>query len=101
LLYITHPDEQTAKAISNTLIEEGLVACANIFSISSSFIWEGKYNDEDEYVSLLKSRPELGDAIERRVYELHPYDVPCILRLGGRANEAYEEWIRDNTSSQP
>ena len=97
IVYLTYPDEKTAQSICDTLIEEGLAACSNIFPMKSSFIWKGEHEHDDEFVSLLKTRPELGDALEQRIIELHPYEVPCVLRLGGRANEEYEDWIAANT----
>ena len=100
IVYLSHPDEATAQNISDTLIEEGLAACANIFPMKSSFIWQGEHEHGDEFVSLLKTRPELGDALEQRIIELHPYEVPCVLRLGGRANAEYEDWINTNTHSE-
>jgi periplasmic divalent cation tolerance protein len=97
LFYTTHPDEVTARQISNTLVERRLAACANIFPISSAYWWQGAVQQKDEWVSVLKTRLELETTLEKAVQALHPYDVPCIMRLEVRANEAYEKWVEEST----
>ncbi|HAD14385.1 MAG TPA: divalent-cation tolerance protein CutA [Saprospirales bacterium] len=97
LFYITHPDEATARQIANTLVERRLAACANIFPISSAYWWQGAVQQESEWVSLVKTRLELEITLEKAVQELHPYEVPCIMRLEVRANEAYEKWVEEST----
>jgi periplasmic divalent cation tolerance protein len=77
LFYTTHPDEVTARQISNTLVERRLAACANIFPISSAYWWQGAVQQKDEWVSVLKTRLELETTLEKAVQALHPYDVPC------------------------
>lgn len=97
LFYTTHPDEATARQIANTLVERKLAACANIFPITSAYWWQGAVQQEGEWVSLLKTRLELESALEQAIQALHPYEVPCIMRLEVRANEAYEKWVEEST----
>ena len=94
--YITHPDETTARDIVGRLLEERLIACANIFPISSMYRWEGVVQNESEWVSLVKTSLELEKQVESAVLKIHPYETPCILRMEVRANEAYEKWIVDS-----
>jgi periplasmic divalent cation tolerance protein len=98
LFYITHPDETTARQIASQLVTRRLAACANIFPISSAYWWQGAVQEEGEWVSVLKTRLELESALEQAVQELHPYEVPCILRFEVRANEAYERWVEESTA---
>ncbi len=39
LFYVTCKDKQEAESIAKTLLEEKLVACANIFPEMESFFW--------------------------------------------------------------
>jgi periplasmic divalent cation tolerance protein len=82
LLYSTWPDEAAAEAAARALLEERLIACANIMPAGRSvFRWEGKVTAEAETVALFKTtRARAGDA-RTRLVDLHPYDEPCVLAL--------------------
>lgn len=97
LFYVTHPDEATARQIATQMVERRLAACANIFPISSAYWWNGAVQQENEWVSVLKTRPELEMRLEETIKQIHPYEVPCILRFEVRANADYERWILDST----
>ena len=97
IIYITHPDKETAEKISGILIDERLVACANIFPIESAYWWQGKVEKEGEFVSIVKTRNDLVKTVEQRVSALHPYEVPCIMQIEAKANKSYEDWIREQT----
>lgn len=94
MIYVTHPNEECAKRISDSLIEEKLIACANILPIKSCYWWQGKIEKDDEIVTILKSDPEHWGLLKSRIKELHPYDVPCIIYWEVEANEEYEDWVR-------
>ena len=97
VFYVTHPDEATAQRISGAMVEQRLAACANIFPIQSAYWWEGAVQQEGEWVSILKTRPELENALEQAILEIHPYTTPCILRFEVRANASYEKWVEAET----
>lgn len=97
VFYITHPDESSAQRMAGQLLERRLVACANIFPISSAYWWQGAIQREGEWVSIVKTRLELENALEQAIQGIHPYDTPCILRWEARANAAYEQWIEQST----
>ena len=40
---------------------------------------------------------ELESELEAEIQSRHPYEVPCIVRFEVRANEAYEQWIVEQT----
>lgn len=93
IFYITHPDEATAKRISESLVQKRLAACANVFPIQSTYWWEGAVQQEGEWVSILKTSVALEAALEKAILDIHPYETPCITRFEARANAAYERWI--------
>ena len=97
IIYITHPNELTAKKISSFLIEKKLVACANLFPIKSAYWWQGVVENQDEWVSIVKTRTELWQKVKVEVGKIHPYDVPCIMKMKVEANESYVEWIKSST----
>lgn len=97
VFYITHPDEETARSVANHLVERRLAACANIFPITSSYWWQEALQQEREWVSIIKTRIGLEQQLEAEVQKIHPYEVPCLMRLEVRANAAYEAWIEAST----
>lgn len=99
VFYITYPDEATARSISESLVVQRLVACANVFPIQSVYWWEGTVQQDGEWVSILKTQLALEATLEKAIVALHPYELPCIMRFEARANEGYEKWIMDSTTA--
>jgi periplasmic divalent cation tolerance protein len=93
--YITAPTKAEAKEIAVSLVEEGLVACANIIpGVESYFLWESEMAKATEYVIILKTKAKNQDKIVRFVKELHSYDCPCVVFMpieGG--NEDFLNWV--------
>ena len=94
IVYITHGTELAAKKIANYLLDKKLVACANTFPISSAYWWKAKIQSDKEWISIVKTVPELWEQLEAAVEAVHPYDVPCIMKIKAEANTAYVNWIR-------
>lgn len=87
LAWCPFPDSETAAAACNTLLDEGLIACANILpGVVSLFVWDGERSESAEIGVLLKTDAALLTAMITRLGELHPYDAPAI--LGWRCDAA-------------
>ncbi len=99
LVYITFNSKEEAEKIAKILIEERLIACANLFpEISSFFWWEGKIEKEKEVALIGKTKEELFQKIVDRVKELHSYQCPCIIALPiFNGNPDFLEWIKKET----
>ena len=91
----TAPDASVAESLAQRLVEERLAACANILpGMTSVFWWEGSVQSESEVLVLLKSTESSYPALRDRLLQLHPYDVPEVLRLSvAGGSEAYVEWV--------
>ena len=97
-IYITTEDENEARRIGRTLVEEKLAACVNIHPIQSIYRWEGKIQEEGEIALLVKTTAELVDQVISRVKELHSYEVPCIVSLPiEKGYPDYLRWIEEST----
>jgi len=98
VILVTVSSKKEAENITQQLLEEKLIACANIVGpVSSYFHWEGKAEVAEEFLLLLKSRLDLFDAVAERVRALHSYEVPEILALPVVANSSgYLDWMRSN-----
>lgn len=103
LVLVTAPSAEKAAELARTLVEEQLAVCGNVVpGLRSIYRWEGKVHDEAEALLLLKTQGALFDALRQRILELHPYQVPEVLRLGIEAgHQPYLDWIRDNVRSSP
>jgi periplasmic divalent cation tolerance protein len=98
-LHVTMPDKDRAAALARTLVGEGLAACVNIVpGVRSIYRWEGKVQEDDEVLCLVKTRPAVFDRARARILELHPYDVPEILAFAvDDGSPRYLEWLREST----
>ncbi len=76
-----------------------MVACGNIFPMKSAYWWEGKIQSDDEYISIVKTTTAMWQRVKEEVEKIHPYDVPCIMKIEVEANEAYEKWIEESVNS--
>ena len=98
IVFVTTPNKVEAEKISRTLLEERLIACANIVnSVVSFFHWKGTVDCGDECLVVMKTRRDLFVTLEQRVKALHSYEVPEILALPiVKGSAAYLTWMGDN-----
>lgn len=76
------PSRKAAKKIAKTLVEEHLCACVNIVPRMSSFyIYEGEFCEDEELLLLIKTDKKHYEAVEKRILALHPYAIPEIIAL--------------------
>jgi len=89
--------QEEAEKISQRLLEEKLIACANIFGpVSSLFRWSGQIERAEEYALLMKSRLNLFENLAAAVKALHSYEVPEILALPIlKGSTAYMDWVEE------
>lgn len=97
LIYVTHKNLENATKIAAHLLEKKFIACVNFFPISSSYWWNGKIEDSQEIVSLLKTRQENWEKVKFEIQKIHPYQTPCIIKMNVEANEEYESWVKNET----
>jgi periplasmic divalent cation tolerance protein len=93
LVYITCKDENEAVKISKVLLKKRLIACSNMFPIRSMYWWDGKIQDDKEYLIVSKTQDKKIGNIRSEVKKVHSYDVPCIISISANANKEYEDWM--------
>lgn len=91
----------SAESIAETLVRERLCACVNIVpSITSIYVWQGEIKSEGEILLILKTSIEKYKALEKRVLELHPYEVPEVIALPiSEGSESYLRWLKQTVTS--
>lgn len=103
LVLCTCPDQTSAERIATTLVQESLAACVNISpGIHSVYRWEGRVEQTQEILLLIKSTGSVYNALETRIQELHPYELPEIIAVPIiQGAQSYLEWINSMTSTKP
>ncbi|MCA9053040.1 MAG: divalent-cation tolerance protein CutA [Planctomycetaceae bacterium] len=99
IIYSTAATREDAVTLGRTLVEERIVACANVVDGATSiYWWEGAVQQEGEAVLLLKTRSELVDRAMRRIRALHRYECPALVAWNPAAVSAdYRAWILNQT----
>ena len=80
---------------ARVLVEERLVACANLLpGARSIYRWQDAVKDEREVVVLMKTRKQDWTALLSRLHELHSYSTPeCVaVRIAAGAPK-YMAWL--------
>ena len=95
LIWCPFPDEETAAAVANSLLDDKLIACANLLGpMRSLYEWDGRRGEARETGVVFKTDASLLDRAVARIAELHPYDAPAV--LGWRCDAsapATGEWL--------
>lgn len=94
----TCPDEALAIRIADLAVTERLAACAQVQGpIRSAFRWQGVVDHATEWYCHLKTTRERYPALELRIRELHPYEVPEIVAVPVVAGSpAYLGWVAES-----
>ncbi len=100
LVLTTVPDISVGEYVVRELIEERLIACANLLpSVTSMFRWDAEIKQEMEILVLMKTSHSNVPRLYARVSELHPYKVPELLTLSVEsASNAYRRWVLSETN---
>ena len=63
--------------------------------VRSTYVWDGRLHDEPEILLLMKTTAGRLSALEARLKELHPYELPELVALPVTdGNERYLDWVR-------
>ena len=98
LVVSTWPTAELARSASRIVVEEQLAACANIVpGVESIYRWEGRIETGGELLVFMKTTLSRYPALERRLVELHPFEVPEILGFGAETGlPAYCGWVMES-----
>ena len=87
LIWCPFADEDSALPVIDRLLDEGLVACANVLPpMRALYVWRGERGEARECGVLFKTNAALLDRAIARLALLHPYDTPAA--IGWRADSA-------------
>lgn len=88
--------EGEAARIAKALVEEHLIACANVIDTESFFWWDEHVQEEKEKLLIMKTREDEWDNLRERIRELHSYELPEIIAIPVKYGlKNYLQWIDD------
>jgi periplasmic divalent cation tolerance protein len=96
----TTEKREDANRIARSLVEKRLAACAQVIGpVKSTYWWNGKMDEADEWLCIMKTRREIYTQLEKELKAIHPYEVPEITAIALIAGmESYLRWIEEETS---
>lgn len=103
LIWSPFADADSAARVAGQLLDERLIACANILPpMRSLYVWQGERGEAAEVGVLFKTDAAVLDRATARLAELHPYDTPAV--LGWRTDTAARptaEWLWASIRPEP
>jgi len=101
IVLCTCPDGESAKIIAGGLVENKLAACVNIIpGLTSVYEWQGKIENSQELLLLIKTKSSAFDAITNAILDHHPYELPEIISIPlNHGLDRYLSWIGENIAS--
>ena len=102
LIWCPFADEESAAEAAGHLLDERLIACANILAaMRSLYSWNGERGDGTEVGVLFKTYAALLDRATGRLAENHPYDTPAILGwTADAASPATAAWLGESVAGE-
>jgi periplasmic divalent cation tolerance protein len=100
LVLTTIPLDFDADAFSGALLAEHLAACVSVFPpMLSTCRWRHVESASERQVVIKTTRPRL-EALERRLSQLHPYELPelIVLTVSG-GGTSYLSWLAEEAGS--
>jgi periplasmic divalent cation tolerance protein len=99
-IYMTCADEAEARKIATSLLDERLIACANITAPHKAlYNWNGKREESSEVAVIMKTRADLFVRAREKARALHSYECPCIVALPVvNGHGPFLDWIESETA---
>lgn len=99
IVFTTFPNETDANKIIDYVLENKMVACAQTLNINSHYIWKNEICHGGEILVLFKTSWDLYNALESKIKEMHPYEVPEIIAVDiEKGLNSYTKWIDEVTT---
>jgi len=100
IVMTTFANAEQAQPIIDAALSDKLAACVQVIDISSHYFWGGNVCHDSEVLVLFKTTRAKYDALEQKIRELHPYDLPEVVAVNiGRGFSGYLKWIDKMTGT--
>merc|ERR1711872_896767 len=93
--FITCGSKEEATKLARMMVERKLCACVNIIpGVTSVYEWEGKIEEDQEHLLMVKTMSNKVDDLSKFVRENHSYDVAELISFNiDNGNQPYLDWI--------
>jgi len=100
IVLTTIGSEADAIALAKTIVDERLAACVNVLpKMISIYRWKGAVEQDNEHQIVIKTTADRLPALEARLRQLHPYELPEFLVIDPVAGgSAYLTWMRESVA---
>ena len=99
IVLTTIGSDTDALALAKTLVDERLAACVNVLSpMTSVYRWKGAVEQDREHQVVIKTVVDRLPALEARLRQLHPYELPEFLVLPVSGGAAYLAWVQESVA---
>ena len=101
VIYVTCANGAEAEKISAALLDEKLIACANVLAPHTAhYSWKGKREKGSEVAIIMKTRADLFEKVRATILTLHSYECPCIVSWPLTAGHGpFLDWIAAETTA--
>lgn len=99
ITYIPYPSIEEANKAIEQFLDLHLIACGNVISSQSQYIWNDALCKENETIAILKTSLSCAIKLMDMAQKQHPYKLPAILQWEVNANEGYVTWIEEQTTN--
>jgi len=83
-----------AEEIARHVLDRRLAGCVQILQCASMYHWQGKIEQGDEFLCIMKTRADLFEELQTEITAVHPYEIPEILATPIAAgNFQYLDWL--------
>ena len=90
-------DEEIAKQITLSLLENKLVAGSQVSKVKSIYWWKNKLEESEEYHLEFRTKKHLFDEVKAEIKKIHDYEVAEISAVKiENANPEFLKWIDEN-----
>ena len=99
ICFSTCPDADSAGRIATALVDERLAACVNVLpGVRSTYRWQGRLQQADEVLLVIKTTADRYPALQARLPELHPYELPELVAVEACSGlPAYLDWVAEGS----
>jgi periplasmic divalent cation tolerance protein len=96
------PNEETAKALSQSILDARLAACVSrVPGVQSQYWWQGVLETAEETLLMIKTTAAQVDSLKAHIQEHHPYETPELIFVPiETALDSYALWINHETRYQ-
>ena len=98
IIQTTVDDDKKAKELINLLVEINKIACGTFHKIQSSYKWQEKLVNEQEFEISMYTKESLMREVVDNIAQRHSYELPKITVLEPVYTlPEYDEWVSKET----